>query len=328
MKGIEFTQWWGLYSPKWNTSSFQDWASAINQFLQHFRVEDKFQSAGFGPYKLEPGATRRADEFVECMTLAVFDADQGTDSDITNTGQLLDEAGLSYACYSTFSYPEKSAYRIVVPLSHPLPPHLWAGVRETMIDQFKIPAHKQQCKGVSHFYFYPSARPNASVRSWGRVGHSYIWTPPELITPPKRIVVSVSFSPPDDPTTPEDLAPLLARIEKRATYLEQVDPDKAVLLRKLLAGYELGSHGERNTNALRVAGMLGWMFTNTALSTLKRIMAPSVDKMIEQGSKITWQTVESMLLRGMRKRAQKDEEDEELLRIMSQHAKSFRISST
>ena len=311
---IDWTYWGGLTDTTNPTKCRSSWEQLFDLFSKHLPYEKKEIAPGFGPYKLKAYPSDRKNANVESISMAVFDADQPGGLELTK--KELERWGINYACYSTWSYPEKLAFRLVIPFDHALQPEAWEQVRLDMIKEFKIPAHPKQCGGLSHFYYLPSRKFGSEDETFGEKSKAFyrpLYDSKTLSRPKAK--PPVNFFLPEEPESAEDLAPYREKIERR---IKASPPDRAALLTKVISGAPLEEHGNRNNTATRVTGMLAWLFPDAPLSSLKRILEPSVNAMIEAGSKLTWPKVESMLVRAMEARARKEAELDELVKEWDQ----------
>lgn len=322
-----WTLWPSLTDTTNPTLRSATWNDFVAQHLKHKLYSAKHRAPGFGPYKLKYGATTRAEASVESISMAVFDADQGKDEKaIYNCTQLLDNKFIAYALYSSWSYPDKPAFRLVIPFLLPLDPYKWPSVRAALIEKFAIPAHPDQCKGASHFYYLPST-PDLSRPLVNRITSGPYLDPNQYADWSTSTSFSVrpkdfEFAPPAEPAKPENLNVYRAWLTRRAKR----DHDAAPLIEALLQGRALAESGERNDTTTRATGMLAWMFPDAPLSTLVRLIKPSVEAMQAEGSKLTWKQVESMFLRAMKRRAYKEAEAEAFLEEMTNHLTTNDVS--
>lgn len=336
---ISYTLWPCLTDTHTYVPSTQTWDEVVERLTLHHVYPTKFEAPGFGPYVLHPPARtcfhhqkgpprdqpHRCDRCVSAITMAVFDADEGTPEEYENTRRLLREAGIANVWYSTYSHgmrPKgvvKTSYRLVMPVSEPVRADQWKVFRLAVRDKFQIKCSPASSSGVSHFYHLPSY-PG--------------WTVPEVFSTPglplrvgehmkvrpvvTRKIVIPDFEPPEEPTTPVDLAPLIEKLKAKHTRLVRnpASSQKAALLSAMLNGEPLAGPHERNTATLLVTGMLVYTLpSGTPLSIFRHFLTPSVDKMLAAGSSLTWSEVESMLLRSMRNRFDAEAREAELLRV-------------
>lgn len=271
--------------------------------LQHQRLADKLAAPMFGPYVLV--GPRREDAGVKCLTMAVFDVDQGTALDIAECDRRLEHLGIERVWYSSHSHTPgiHEAFRLILPLAHPLDPRTWKAYRSALLEKFKIPADPKKCSGISHAYFLPSCPVSGEPifrRCSGREVDLVVATPPQtsrlrpLAASPGINVDSRGA------TQPFDLTNVLNGLRQKVWGLSRrkspTDKEKAALLQKLLAGEQLAKHGSRDDTTSKVAGMLAWSFPEEPVEVLCAVMRPSVDAMIADGSKVTQGKVERMLL--------------------------------
>lgn len=332
MLTVRYTLWSSLYDLENYTPVEETWGAVVARFRRHIRTTVKDQVPGFGPYLLRAprsscydhrdGLPRdqphRCDSCVEEMTMLVSDVDEGTQADVDACEGLLAEAGVARIWYSSFSYPAKPSYRLIVPLSEPVAPTMWRTFRQMFMGKFQIPANPKKCSGRSHFYFLPSCPPDVTPYFAAPEGRPFpVRT---LISSPKpydpRESVSIpDFEPPPEPPGPVDLAPIVEELRNKQTRLlrNSATKEKGELLRRCLDGQALAPHGSRDNSALIVAGILAWALPGTPVSVLKHLMRRSVDAMIADGSSLTWPKVERMLLTAMRNKYEADQRNTDIL---------------
>lgn len=97
---------------------------------------------------------RRSNDNVQAVTAAVFDLDHVTREQLTALAPRLE--GYAFVIHSTHSHrPDDLAFRLVMPLSAPVPAHQWREFLAKAIAHFQIPADPS-CKDLSRLYFVPS----------------------------------------------------------------------------------------------------------------------------------------------------------------------------
>jgi hypothetical protein len=318
------------------TYSWSDLTAALSSFIE---TPDKFSVAGFGGHTLHPNM-KRGVEAVSQVTLFVFDVDAGTPEDLDHCEMLLRGDNVAAHFYSSHSHtPAKPAFRLVIPPNRLVTPAEYPGLRAALIDRYKIPCKPNQSGDVSRFWFLPSHKPGAVPITETLDGQPLdVDALPPLPTPRRgagRLDVetapAVPFAPPPSPPPglPIDTGPARKAIRARATKLARAgDPEsstKAEWLRRLLAGEALADHGSRNDTMARVCGMLVYTLPkDTPVEVHLLLIRPSLGAMILDGSKLTEEKVERMLLTAMRKRFQRDDELENWRkRIIEQKAELY-----
>ncbi len=301
------------------------WCDLVRLLTTHIEVPSKNQAAGFTPARLIPHGPRRDSSVLE-MTMFVFDADQGTHQDVADAGSRLGRANVSHIIYSSYSCSQdRAAYRIVVPLAEPLRNlRAYPALRADFIERYQIPAAEHQCKGLSHFYYLPS-RPVNGPRP---VAYAYQAQP--LALPDFAAKADRTPRPPRPFTPPPEadvieLGPIRTALESRYRSLarrkDSQAKDKATWLKRVLNGEALAPHGQRDVVTKRVCGMVTWAAPGHPLSAYRALLFPSVEAMRAQGSKLTWEKVERMLLDSMAAHATAQAEAEELAAIFERNAR-------
>ncbi len=320
-----YTKFAGLYDLDTHSQVSQTWPELCADFAQFVRVHRKDKAPGFGPYALRApdlvcykhtdGVPRagphRCDRCVQSLSFATFDADLG---DRAPCDALLDAAGVARLWISSYSYDPAQrphAFRLLLPLEQPCPHENWPELRAALAAKFAIPADISKCGGLSHFYFVPScpgwiepvveARPGKPI-DWSAFGLRPVRRAPTAY-------VAQQFDPPPEPTEPVKLKPLHATLARKADTLRRNPAlvHKAELIDRCLAGEPLAAHGSRNQSTLVLAGIVAFALPGQALSTLWRLLETSVEAMIADGSTLTRNDVERMLLSSMSDKHAHDE---------------------
>ncbi len=318
------THTYTLYSSIYNidglTELTESWADICARFSSHTVCFAKDQAPGFGPYsvslsqpcaKHSDGLVRttahRCDGSIQGMTLLVFDVDKGTEEQVAACDQQLADAGLARLWYSTYSHSlAKPAYRLIVPSAAPVAPRHWRVTRETFIQRFAVPCDPKQCGGKSHFYYMPS-RPSATlgvVRAFE--GAAFEPFGPWLFVEPPPRPPSPEWNRPPEPEEEVSLVPARMVLEQRLEKLERskAETKRPQILRRLLSGQSLAEKGERNLSMCIAAGIVAWALPDLSVGTLMRLLQPSLDVMVNEGSKLSYEKTERMLLSALKNRAE------------------------
>lgn len=319
------------------------WDEVVSLLTSSIETPDKFQVPGFGAHTLN--TPRRNVSSVTSVTMFVFDVDAGTVADVGECERLLREANQAAHFYSSHSHTAaKPAFRLVLPVTRPVTPAEYSGLRAALIHRFKIPCKPEQSGDTSRFWFLPSHKPGAAPVFETLPGNPVDvdalapYAPPRPASFPgprgrEAVVSRRDFVPPPEPEpgTPVDVAGLREKIQARATRLNRSpDPDeksKGRLLGRLLAGEPLAEHGARNETMARVAGMLAWTLPeDTPLSVYLVLIRPSLNAMVADGSKLTEDKVERMLVTALKKRTTTKLDIEEFRRSVLEQKAEFLAS--
>jgi len=291
------------------TPKTASWADLVEAFGTHLRTEDKTSTPGFGPYRLHdrvcdrpkhPKAPHRCDVCVDALSLAVFDVDCGTYSEVERCDTLL--AGYARLWYSSHSYrPEQPqpSLRLILPLAKHVPAERWSSWRANFIQAFRVPADPKKCGGLSHFYYAPSCPPGVDPVA---VQHEGPFFDPDTVpsVPHRRPAPVVNRPAPVDDTSPEDtrLHELRIRLGQSISGLKRSSkPDAAErrrIIEDLLAGRPLAEHGSRNQTTTRVVFDLVRRFEDLTLGECLAVVEPSLVAMQSAGSRLTSETVARM----------------------------------
>lgn len=319
-----------IYSHNSLTLSFGELAEMLTKHGVHFRKDDAPLFSAYHPVVHEPGCTNpqhqvgphRCDACVTALSCAVFDADQAkADEDRLNECRLrLQKGDLAQIWFSTYSHrPDNQAHRLVIPFATPVPAALWPTVRANLIESYAIPADPKTSSSLQQAYYLPSRAPDGPAgETLVAEGLPLQWNlfTSTTRTPVKPAVALADWDLPPEPAEPPNIKPFLARLRTRKHNMKDTRPEKAEWLRRAIAGVALADHGQRNAATLVTTGVIAWALPDASLGTLCRIMAPSVDAMIKEGSKITHEKVRQMLIRAMRHRAEAEEDSRQAFRSL------------
>lgn len=181
----DFKSYRAIYRPDAQVLPFR---KLLARLTTHERTESKDSVRLFAPVRLQPVAddqckhareeggfikAHRCDASVAAVTCLVFDADQGDERDIQRCHARLKEADISHVFYSTFSYSplkDKAAYRLVVFTAREIKPEEFKSLRLNVIAAFEVPCDPGSSAGISHSYYWPAAKPTATVSTLQHIG--------------------------------------------------------------------------------------------------------------------------------------------------------------
>lgn len=136
-------------------------------FLDHFdrwgwtETDDKASARLWSPITLKEGATKRCKESVESVTALVIDYDSGT-----SLAEATEPLSCSWAAYTTHSHTlEHPKFRLIIPLSRPVPAEEWPGFWREAVGDI-APKADQACKDVSRIFYVPSRRHGLAWGDW------------------------------------------------------------------------------------------------------------------------------------------------------------------
>jgi hypothetical protein len=335
---IRYTLWSSIYDIDRAVDVVETWEQLTQRFARHERLASKDRAPGFGPYVLRPpdlpcrrhkdktkaqrvvrSHAHRCDSCVTGLTLAVFDADIGTEQDVADCDARLAASGLARLWYTTYSHGADGAvaYRLIIPLDGMVQPDAWSQFRQAVIAQYAVPASPLQCGGRSHFYYTPSCPPDATPVTRTGLGTPLRvadYTLPLSVEAPRRPPPVDDYDYPPEPVEPVDLEPLRGELRRQATKLlrsrTESDHRRGGLLVSMLAGKQLAQHGDRNTALWDLTGMLAWRAPGHSVGTYKRLMFESMEAMIAAGTRHTWDDVERMLEGAMEDKHEEDKRNE------------------
>ena len=143
-------------------------------------TRDKSACRLWSPITLKAGCTKRCIESVETVTALVLDFDDGT---------TLDEAAAKIPCawmaHSSHSHTaDNPRFRMILPISRPIPAGEWRGFWEECVKEF-APNVDKACKDPSRIYYTPSRRPNLGYGEFFEAYSACDWlgSPSEHIDP-------------------------------------------------------------------------------------------------------------------------------------------------
>lgn len=343
---MRFTLWPSIYDKDAHQSVDESWSQIVERFSAHQRLTNKDKAWGFGPYALAPppkpcnrhqdgrerSSPHRCDSCVERLTLAVFDVDTGTPEDVSRTEDALAQEDCMRLWYSTHSHrQDKPSYRLILPVSQEIAPETWANFRHGVIRRFNIPCDPGKCGGKSHFYFGPSCKPGADPKVWSAGGKFLDVGSIALVEAKPKVTFAnldgFTWEPPAEPSGPIDVMTLRAKVMLRVQSLTRKgETKKASALVQMLQGRPLALKGSRNETTFKLAGTLAWALPGESLGTLVFLLRPSVEAMISQGSSLSLEAVERMLLTAMRSRAEAAYLEKTTQQNMSRELEDFRAA--
>jgi len=320
----QITPYVGLYDPKPRSHEALTWPQVVGFLSNHQPYPKKESTPGFGAHSLSAYGRRRIED-VKSVSLFVFDVDKGSAQDVLKTEDLLRQENQAAHFYSSYSYtPDHPTppFRLVIPPNRPVLPEEYDTARTAMIRRFSIPCDPDKCSSVAHFWFLPSHPHGQHGLTETLDGHALnvdtllaSAPPAPRLRPKARSAPSQTYVPPQEPdpaaAAAVDLTPLRSAVKRHAARVKkQGDPRKAEYLRRLLAGEPLAEHGDRNHALFVATGSVTWICPDTPLSYFVRLFTTSLEAMMSAGSKLTYDTLERMLLTGMEGKAAQDEEFE------------------
>ncbi len=159
------------------------WAELAQRLTKHAVVPDKTAAACWSPARFDP-PIRRGEHVVEVALLAV-DLDSATPEVLQQIAANLRARGLAYASHSTWSHtPERPRWRIVVPLSRPVPAAEWASFWSAANAELFLGAADPSTKDPARIFFLPSHPPGARGLAVSRPGRPL--DPAELPAPERN----------------------------------------------------------------------------------------------------------------------------------------------
>lgn len=315
-------------------------SDVLSSFTHDHTIATKDANYGFGPYLLEPPEEtcyrhglipidhpHRCDACVRALTMAVFDMDCGTLEEVAACTDRLEADDILFVAYSTFSYrPEadRPSLRLVVFLDEPVPATHWKSWRLGFLTRYGVPADAGKCSAPSHFYYAPAHPPGIEPVFVTHLGHPFPTAsiparPGPVISPNPDPSMGMDFA----PMAPDLLAEWRRLLEKRAARWARGDErsrEKAVIIRRLLAGEALAEHGHRNQTSTRAAALILAAWHEGTIGGALEIFRPSLEAMQKAGSRLDERTLSRQLASAFAKvtasraeRARLDAELEEML---------------
>lgn len=249
----------------------------------HLRLECKSDAPGFGPYALSEGGTRN-DKSVLTLCAAVFDVDVGTRPQVERCDELLGQANLARHWYTTHSHSDaKPSWRLVLPFATDVHPDVFPTLRRVLLARFAIPADPAKCSGRSHFYYYPSCRPDAEPVARTCSGS---FLEPGVFVPmvvPREKPWLQNVTPrrtASKKNVDADSLRLLLRGRLRR-YVTKGEHQKARLLQLMLDGQALAAPGDRHNAMRTLTSMLVWALPEVEVDDLFGLIEPSLRAMAD-----------------------------------------------
>lgn len=217
----------------------------------------------WSPVAYVPGATKHVDHEIAAITFAVYDLDDPTPAQMAALATKLE--GHAYLVHQTH---RGNGYRLVLPLTAPVPAAQWRDVWRAIGNKFGIPLD-ETCLNESRIYFTPSRPEGTGFEVYDGVGHPLNWmeldtlfaTPKDALQHFERAVQSDA----DKLTNPTDPANLRAGDvdleEMRKAVAAMRRPESRQLLDTILSGRKLTENdpkdvGFRDTTLNRACSLL------------------------------------------------------------------------
>lgn len=265
---------------------------------------------GIWPVPRPPG--RKGDDVIE-VSIACLDFDNRTLEEVQALMLRLQESGLGYILYTTWSHalPGPIKFRIILQLSRPVPGDMWRDFYRHLIDIFGCEADSQ-CVDPGRLMFFP-ATPEcrkdmhfAETRDGNPLDVSVIQARP---APPK---------PSYDMTVGREVVEAVARQLSRKT--EATDIQAGQLLMAVCKGLPFAEPGTRDNTVFFLACKLAERFPDANATGLAAIFAESLAVMMPVGS-VTVEIIAEKISRKQREyRALKQgTTDDRIVRIMKKY---------
>lgn len=148
----------------WRHTETLTWSQLASRLMEHdFR--DEKDGALWAPVQVNETAVRTNDS-VEAVTCFVLDYDCGME--LEEALVPIVEHGLACVVHSSHRHsPEKPKFRIVIPLSCPIPATEWPAAWEILHEAFG-PRSDEACKNASRIYYLPSCPESAAFDAIAR----------------------------------------------------------------------------------------------------------------------------------------------------------------
>jgi predicted P-loop ATPase len=152
-------------APGWQVQPPTEWATLVGHLVDHDIRESK-DGRLWAPVEVN-STESRTNESVRAVTLFVMDFDCGLSPE--EAVQVLRDGGFAYVIHSSHSHTlAKPKFRVVVPLSRPIPLADWREAWSYLHEVFG-PASDVSCKNPSRIYFLPSAPPSGAFETWSDI---------------------------------------------------------------------------------------------------------------------------------------------------------------
>ncbi len=204
-------------------------------FTTHTTRADK-EGPLFSPALYHPRKQRKA-ENVEAVSCLVFDFDG--DADPLEITRQLDEQGLCYTIYTTWSHTRAAPkFRIVIPLAAPVAGEQWQSFYRRAAIHYGQGKADPKCKDASRIFYLPACPPEHENEAWS------------FLQPGERLL-----HPDDVPAAPEP--PQRPATRPTATAPGDLRPYVRAALMRELAAVRNAPNGHRNDTLNRAAFALG-----------------------------------------------------------------------
>lgn len=219
----------------------------------------------------------RANANVRAVTAAVFDLDHVPSLDPI----LAATDGFARVIYSTHSHAaDDLCYRLVMPLSRPVLPSEWPGVRAAIVSALDLPADPIT-KDLSRLYFLPCTRDGAQAYQRADDGDSL-----DVGEALQLAGARPALAAPTPDAGPVDLAAMRERLSDVRRSKARGDDrckEQAAILGAVLDGTALAASGARDQTLLRACGLLAyWLPSDLPWEAALELLRPCVVAMDTQ----------------------------------------------
>lgn len=191
----------------------------------------------FSPALYRPGTPRKA-ENVQAVSALVFDFDG--DADPIEVTRQLDEQGLCYLIYTTWSHTRAAPkFRVVIPLAMAVAGEQWQDFYRRAALHYGQGKADPKCKDASRIFYLPSCPPEVEADAWS------------FYQPGECLLHSA-----DVPTSTPTARPA-ARQQAPATATGELRPYVRAILTRELDAVRNAPNGHRNDTLNRAAFALG-----------------------------------------------------------------------
>jgi hypothetical protein len=256
------------------------WEELAQQFAEHdYTHMVKEECPAFSPASYPKGCPSREKDRVVEVSAFVVDADNLDEAAAGRLFEIIEDLGLCAVLYTTWRHSEVaplSKFRVIVPLSRPVPGLSW--------DAFWIRAASlfpglcdSQCRDASHIYFGPFAPPGTEADNFV---HFFEGNPLDVEEVLELDAVEAAAAAPSEPQAPlkrEQFEKFAKNLARRKS--DERRSDLGELLLKVLNGESFADVGQRDNVLFKLAIVLGERFHDCTPESIAEHFHLSLDRM-------------------------------------------------
>lgn len=256
----------------------------------------------------------RCNASVLAVTCAVFDLDHLDADALQKVSDTIDGGGFEYVLHSTHT---PGCYRLVMPLSRPVPASDWRRVLAAAVDTMKLPSDPQ-CKDLSRLYFLPTCPVGTEPVIETGTGRSLdvdgLLAAASSLNPAEYEPPRWADADDAEPADLDALRKLLSDARRRkASSTKPADAERYRLLGRIIKGEPLAQVGARDGTINQAASLLAFTLPgNVTEEAALEVLRPSITAMVcdPEGLEHWLEKARYNFASASERRARRDEDNE------------------